>query len=355
MSERNQILKNDKNFPSFYERAEETRNIKKFISSFINSLFEEDNAKIIKSSTPIQNKTKKKIKKTPQKLMNNKKSNKLIVLNKHSEIKEISKSLEKVKNLKNTPYDKNYNKIILYSNQRNKKNPDIEILAHTSYDIENKNKIYKNIINKTENNTKTPLHRQTIGEKKMKEDIAKEKKMCSEKLRIIKDHILSLQRKEEELAKKMKQLNYKESTLNNNYISQEKNNEDKDYPSIEEENNKKKDYIIQNKKVLEINQKHNYYIMKNKSQKEDMRTEEDKLKEKLKRINAEREKLMNQNKEKGKYEKIIIKKNSSNKFKLIKKLGKTPEKNNKNKKIIYKLGGSNSKAKLGLIKKDYKK
>ena len=47
----------------------------------------------------------------------------------------------------------------------------------------------------------------------IREEIAKEKKMCTEKIKIIRAHILSLQKKEEELEKKVIKLNNQENAL----------------------------------------------------------------------------------------------------------------------------------------------
>ena len=68
------------------------------------------------------------------------------------------------------------------------------------------NQKYNKIVKRSESNVKTPCNKETIGDKMIREELAKEKKMCAERLKIIKDHILSLQRKEEELARKMLQI-----------------------------------------------------------------------------------------------------------------------------------------------------
>ncbi len=253
--DKNKLNQKEKSFPNIKKRKMSPKT-KKLISNFVNSLFETEKQNLNKSLSPSNNKQKNKIKENKQKILINKnnfqkqkeKTNPIIkrdelspktnknsitplinlkgkpnlnksfspVLNKIKEdysrknikeksvMKDRSKSSEKMKKERNTTCDyKKYNiRINLNNNQK---------IRNNNLNTEKKEN-NKRII-KTENNAKTPSYRPTIGDKMIKNEIAKEKKMCAEKLKIIKDHILSLQRKEEELSKKMIQLNYKENEL----------------------------------------------------------------------------------------------------------------------------------------------
>ena len=76
---------------------------------------------------------------------------------------------------------------------------------------------------KSQSNFGIRINRDTIGNKMIREEIAREKKMYTEKIKIIKAHILSLQKKEEELEKKVMILNSRENALGNLNIEKEDN------------------------------------------------------------------------------------------------------------------------------------
>ena len=128
------------------------------------------------------------------------------------------------------------------------------INPHVSYDNldkkEKKEKKNNKKTMKTENNFKAPSNIEKLGKKIIKEEIAQEKKTTVEKLKIIKMHILSLKKKEEELTNKLIKLNNQENALSKN----DKDNKEKtenlekegkieNIPKIEKEekNNKNED------------------------------------------------------------------------------------------------------------------
>ena len=219
---------------------------KKIVSIFINSLFEKEKPNLNKSFNPSHNKVKN------INIKNNKKD-----IKEKSENKKRNKSSEKPKKNRNRTYRKNNIRININSNKSNKNINNNEIIINANYNTEKENKKNNRRIIRTENNAKTPNFRPTIGENMIRDEIAKEKKICAERLKIIKDHILSLQRKEEELSKKMMQLSNKENELNKKKVEniQEKVNETKlvNSQNVEKEEEKDKDDIYSNVEEEENN------------------------------------------------------------------------------------------------------
>ena len=370
------IIKND-NLQKPKEKEKSIPNIqkgvmspktKKVISTFINSLFENEKPKLNKSFSP-SHKAKYKVKEDLPKIIKlNKKENKVIDIKPKTEKNERSKSSEKVQKHRLINYKKNNIRININSNNNKKRNrtQDITNTNSNTENKENKKSNRKNI--KTEYIAKTPINRTTIGEKMMKEEIAKEKKICAEKLKIIKEHILSLQRKEEELSKKMMQLNNRENALNKKNIEIEpekekednidniqnelvKNNEE-NKSNLEEENKKIVDNI-ENENSSEIKENESKDITVKISEKiENESNEQDTEKEKSKQIETEKEIINDKNKVKEKTELKPNKNRIINKN--IYKKEKTPQK--KLKKIILekKIDSNNSKKKITFPKNKMK-
>ena len=186
------------------------------ISTFIDSLFDNEKSFLNKSFSPSHKKQKIKIRQKEEiyiKTKSNKKKNKKIKIYKSKEKNERNKSLIKIKKSSNT-YKKNDLSINIGNNNKKIKNIKTLVNTHTpNYAVKKENQKYNKLVKRSESNVKTPCNKETIGDKMIREELAKEKKMCAERLKIIKDHILSLQRKEEELARKMLQINKKENAL----------------------------------------------------------------------------------------------------------------------------------------------
>ena len=186
------------------------------ISTFIDSLFDNDKSFLNKSFSPSHKKQKIKIKQKEEiyiKTKSNKKKNKKIKINKSKEKNERNKSLIKIKKHSNTFKNNDLN---INIGNNNKKIKNIKTLANArtpNYVIKKENHKNNKIVKRSESNVKTPCNKETIGDKMIREELAKEKKICAERLKIIKDHILSLRRKEEELARKMIEINKKENAL----------------------------------------------------------------------------------------------------------------------------------------------
>jgi len=144
----------------------------------------------------------------PKKDMAHAKENKGKDKNIKTETKDLSKSSQKVKQ-NNTNYKKNIS--MSKSNKNFSYNIRNDLPVYKTEKKDNK-KINKKMM-KSENNFKTPVIKETIGNKMIREEIAKEKKMCTEKIKIIRAHILSLQKKEEELEKKVIKLSNQENAL----------------------------------------------------------------------------------------------------------------------------------------------
>ena len=198
---------------------------KKIIKTFVETLLEENktNTTNIDNSNsfspPTDNQIKNEIKEKenlPIKIKMNDKTKEL-ELNKLDK-KDRSKSLEKIKkNNNNSMYKRNNLNIINKNNIKKKNKSSVNIYTHSE---KKENKNHRRII-QTEQPFKTPCNRESIGNKMIRDEIEKEKKMCAEKIKIIKEHILSLKKKEEELAKKMMQLNYKENALSRKNLQNE--------------------------------------------------------------------------------------------------------------------------------------
>ena len=256
----------------------------------------------------------------------------------------ISKSSHKIR-----PYNNNYKKKI-YASKSNKNfiqnvRNNLNIYNTEKNDLRNTN---KNVM-KSQSNFKVVINRDTIGKKMIREEIAKEKKMCNEKIKIIKAHILSLQKKEEELVKKVVILNHKENALGKSDIEKEESDDNFDNDNEKRHNyserkifENEKDKILEKEKELErekernlsekiiqeqekqINDKDNEKHINNEFEKnnissvkkEDEKDNNEKERKSTNKTDIEKRKV------KGKNEKI---KNMKN-IKLSKKSEKTPEK-----------------------------
>ena len=218
-----------------------TPKTRKIISKFVIEIIDEEKKNEKKSFSPIQTKIKNKINhkeefqaKTPIKSKDSNQKESIKV----KERKNLSNSAQKIKSNAVNYFNKknNINININVNNGRFNKTKTATNTAHTminphiSYDTldkkEKREKKMKKDIKKsmkTENNFKTPSSKETLGEKMLKEEIAQEKKTTVEKLKIIKMHILSLQKKEEELANKLIKLNNQENALS----KKDKDNEEK--------------------------------------------------------------------------------------------------------------------------------
>ena len=276
---------------SIMKNRKPSPNTKKIIKSFVESLMEEnknnianinnidiiDNIENIDNinhfSPPSNDQINNKIKEKEEYPIKIKKDNKAkeLELNKFVK-KESSKSLEKIKKKTNFTTYKRNNINIVANNKIKKKNKSSVNIYINSEKKEKKN--YGKII-QTEQTFKTTCNKETIGYKMIREEIAKEKKMCAEKIKIIKEHILSLQKKEEELTQKMMHLNNKENALSKKNIQNEDtkekeiskpknqiiNNEIKQNENVKlnsnnnNENNIKKKINLDFKEKLEINEK----------------------------------------------------------------------------------------------------
>jgi hypothetical protein len=206
----------------------------------------------------------------------------------------------------------------------------------------NKN-IRNNRIPSTESNVLSPNNKETLGDKMMKIELAREKKICAEKLRIIKEHILSLQKKEEELSKKMMKLNDKENALAKKKTFGENNELEQSYPQMTEKNVKQKN-SDKNNEEIQKNIKINFeseHKLDNKEKKE---------KEEKKQKNQKNEK-----KEEKKNQKVKTMESTSKKInekkKIDNKRGKTPEKKVKKPRLINKIVNSRSDKKMPYSKK----
>ena len=171
-----------------------TPRTKKIISTFIKSIIEDSKKNDDKKKylSPVLNRSKKKINHQDElSLTITPKENRRKIFHKNHK-RERSNSAQKFKNKNKHNMVNNFNKKNYF--RQNK----------TSYTITNALNTYENgkkdikenhkklLLN--ENNLKSPANKETIGQKMIREEIAKEKKMTSEKLKIIKEHILSLQK-----------------------------------------------------------------------------------------------------------------------------------------------------------------
>ena len=194
-----------------------TPHIKTIISSFVKSLLdinENNNVNLNKSFSPQINKVNTKLdvkEDAPIRIKQDQKEVKELDINLTSQ-KSRYKSTGKIKKNLNSTHKKPNLNIVVNSNNKLKNKSSSNISINKSNKSKKNNINYRRMI-QTENNFKTPCNRETIGDKLIREEIAKEKKICAEKMRIIKDHILSLQKKEEELLKKMLKLKYQENIL----------------------------------------------------------------------------------------------------------------------------------------------
>ena len=246
-----------------------TPRTRKIIAKFVRDIIDEEKKNELnnekKSFSPFQTKIKNKLNykeesqaKTPIKA----KEVKYKETNKVKDKKNMNNSAQKIKS-KNSGVNylnkkNNININININNGRfNKaktKTSNTMINPHVSYDNldkkEKKEKKNNKKTMKTENNFKAPSNIEKLGKKMIKEEIAQEKKTTVEKLKIIKMHILSLKKKEEELTNKLIKLNNQENALSKN----DKDNKEKtenlekegkieNIPKIEKEekNNKNED------------------------------------------------------------------------------------------------------------------
>ena len=268
-----------------------TPRTKQIISTFIKSIIEDSKKNDDKKKylSPVLNRSKKKINHQDElSLTITPKENRRKIFHKNHK-RERSNSAQKFKNKNKHNMVNNFNKKNYF--RQNK----------TSYTITNALNTYENgkkdikenhkklLLN--ENNLKSPANKETIGQKMIREEIAKEKKMTSEKLKIIKEHILSLQKKEEELEKKMIKLNNQENALNKKNIQKEDDKEDNKDKDIEKDKEKEKEKEKEKGKEKEKEKEIG------KSPKEQKKKSENIIKESLNKDNNEAEKNKDKNKE----------------------------------------------------------
>ena len=302
-----------------------TPHIKTIISSFVKSLLdinENNNVNLNKSFSPQINKVNTKLdvkEDAPIRIKQDQKEAKELDINLTSQ-KNRYKSTGKIKKNLNSTHKKPNLNIVVNSNNKLKNKSSLNISINKS----KKNNInYRRMI-QTENNFKTPCNRETIGDKLIREEIAKEKKICAEKMRIIKDHILSLQKKEEELLKKMLKLKYQENILTRKKME---NGKESVLPKPQNTMNKKDELRhIDNKNnnQLKINQDKNEFNNTGFNEKEKKDKDKNDGKEKNNMINSsEKEENKKEKEKKNEIEK------KENKGKLNEKSPKKPLEKNK--------------------------
>jgi hypothetical protein len=320
----------------------------KIIKKFVNSLFEneKENIKLNNTVSPSQNKKISKIK--HKEILNSdtkNKYNKKNILEKNDDKNKNKRNKTSGKVVKSNSLCQNNNININLDNKKNQ-NYNLTVSPQTShYKVKkgkNKN-IRNNRIPSTESNVLSPNNKETLGDKMMKIELAREKKICAEKLRIIKEHILSLQKKEEELSKKMMKLNDKENALAKKKTFGENNELEQSYPQMTEKNVKQKN-SDKNNEEIQKNIKINFeseHKLDNKEKKE---------KEEKKQKNQKNEK-----KEEKKNQKVKTMESTSKKInekkKIDNKRGKTPEKKVKKPRLINKIVNSRSDKKMPYSKK----
>lgn len=369
----NAVKMKEESVPIIEKVDKMTPKLKTIISGFVKSLLdidENNNVNLNKSFSPPNNKVNTKL--------DLKENDPLRIKQSHKEVKESDinltsqknrcKSTGKIKKNINPTYKKNSLNIVSNNKLKNKSSTNININKSNK---NNKNSNNYGRIIQTEHNFKTPCNRETIGDKLIREEIAKEKKMCAEKMRIIKDHILSLQKKEEELLKKMLKLKYQENILTRKKMENGKENASpkpqntmnkKD--ELKHINNKSNNQLKKNQDKYEFNNigfnekekkdkdKNNgkeKNIIINSSEKEENKKEKEKKNEIENKENKEKPKEKNKINEKSPkrlLEKFKANENKDNKIDKIKnKNEKTPEKKQK----VNKSGASTSHSKKKIV------
>ena len=314
----------------------------KLIKNFVNSLFDNErenkNKKMNNTCSSSQHKKTSIIKHKEEILSQSKHKDK------DNKKQKTEKSNNKKKNARNQTSSKVkksnsvFPKDDININLDNKKNKKFSFTVnpHTpNYKPKKENNKNNKIIHTTESNVRTANNKETIGEKMLKDELAKEKKECAEKLRIIKEHILSLQKKEEELSKKMINLNKKENALAKK-IALGKNNESDKVPIQTEINIKEKKNDKNNdefNKNIKINFEAEHKFDNKEKEKEKIEKSEEKKNEKTKTVE-------------NSSKKHLVKKKKDNKENKENKRGKTPEKKMKKTRLVTKIVNSRSDKKI---------
>ena len=323
----------------------------KIIKQFVNSLFEneKENIKLNNTVSPSQNKKISKIK--HKEILNSdtkNKNNKKNILEKNNDKNKNKRNKTSGKVVKSNSLCQN-NNININLDNKNKQNYNLTVSPQTSHYKVKKGK-KKNIGNyripSTESNVLSPTNKETLGDKMMKIELAREKKICAEKLRIIKEHILSLQKKEEELSKKMMKLNDKENALAKKKAFAKNNESEQSYPKMTENNVKQKNND-KNNDEFQKNIKINFESEHKLDNKEKNEKEEKKQKNQKNEKNGKKEEKKNQ--------KIKTMESTSKKInekkKIDNKRGKTPEKKAKKPRLVNKIVNSRSDKKMPYSKK----
>ena len=355
--------KSKKNNPiSIVSLDQITPRTRKIIAKFVRDIIDEEkknetiNEK--KSLSPLQTKIKSKI--------NNKEDlqSKTPIKSKEGKQKEANKVINR-KNLSNSAQKiKSKNNAVNYFNKKNNINININVNngrfnktktststantmvnPHISYDNldkrEKKEKKEKKDIKKsmkTENYFKSPSNKETIGQKLIKEEIAQEKKTTVEKLKIIKMHILSLKKKEEELANKLIKLNNQESMLS----KKDKDNEEK------EQNLEKEEKIEKSQKEEKVEKEEKIEKNEEKKEKEEEKNIPDQ-KEKQNKSESDKKEINNVENGEKKEEEISKGKNLNNE-KVKKEVKPSDKKGIRNKNVKNSKKNSLTKEKENSIK-----
>ena len=308
----------------------------------------------------------------------NRRDNKPKELNvKRDKKNHLSKSSQKTRpnnnhNLKQKIYMSKSNKNFIHNIRSN-----LSVYNNTEKnEMKNNNKK----VTKSKSNAKIKINRDTIGQKMIREEIAKEKKMCTEKIKIIKAHILSLQKKEEELEKKVMILNNRENALGNLNIEKEEYNDNEKKHNYSERKiyENKKDKIKEKEKDLDKEkitnnsekkslEKENDIDSKDSEHKMNNENEKNKENDEKKNITTvkkedekdnEKERKSNNKTDIDKEKKKLKGKNEKNKniknMKLTKKREKTPEKKMANNVLANTSNNNNSNTKVFQPKKHLK-
>ena len=313
----------------------------KLIKSFVNSLFDNEkenkNKKMYNTSSSSHNKKTSLIKHKEEILSNSKHKDK----DKDNKKQKTEKPNNKKKNTRNQTSSKVqksnsvFPKDDININLDNKKNKKFSFTVNPctpNYKLKKENNKNNKIMHTTESNVRTAINKETIGEKMIKDELAKEKKECAEKLRIIKEHILSLQKKEEELSKKMINLNKKENALAKKKALGKNNESDKvpiqtEINIKEKKNDKNNDEFSKN---IKINFEAEHKFDNKEKEKEKIQKSEEKKNEKTKTVE-------------NTSKKHLVKKKIENKEN---KRGKTPEKKMKKTRLVTKIVNSRSDKKI---------